>query len=189
MTTSRNVIIATIVASIAFAMVVVRAQPNNSLWTKEFGHLTPTDYIEIQQLVARYPYALDRGTRHGKDFAALFTTDGVFEGNGKYLKGRDALAKDADRGDDAPQNVGHFTVNHIIEPGPTGGVDAAVGQQYLMLISAIGPEQNGRRAASISEWHYEDVYVKTSEGWLFKSRKVIQKPKGRAPQPQAAPSR
>ena len=182
-------IVAMMAACVAFAIVVVQAQTKQSLWTGEFGSLTPQDYMEIQQLVARYPYAYDRGTRHGKDYAALFTTDGVFEGNGKYLKGRDALAKEADRGDDAPQNVGHFTVNHIIEPGPTGGNGEAVGQQYLMTMSSIGPEENGRRATSIRQWHYEDVYQKTSEGWLFKSRKVIEKPKARPPAAQSAPAR
>jgi hypothetical protein len=189
MTRWKNVSVATMVACAAFAIVVVHAQTKKSLWSLEFGSLTPQDYIEIQQLVARYPYALDRGTRHGKDYAALFTTDGVFEGNGKLLKGRDALAKSADRGDDAPQNVGHFMVNHIIEPGPTGGAGGAVGQQYLLTISAIGPEENGRRAASIRQWHYEDVYEKTSEGWLFKSRTLIPRPQGRPPAPQATPSR
>ncbi len=189
MADSKKIIGAIMAACAVLAIAVLGAQTKkaaptkNALWTQEFGSLTPLDYIEIQQLVARYPYALDRAIRHGKDYAALFTTDGVFEGNGKNLKGRDELAKAADRGDDQPQNVGHFTVNHIIEPGPTGGNGGAVGQQYLMTISAIGPEENGRRAASIRQWHYEDVYVKTAEGWLFKSRKVIEKPKARPPQP------
>jgi hypothetical protein len=185
----KNVTMATMVACAAFAIVVVHAQTKKSLWTLEFGSLTPQDYIEIQQLVARYPYTLDRGTRHGKDYAAMFTTDGVFQGNGKLLKGRDELAKSADRGDDAPQNVGHFMVNHIIEPGPTGGVGAAVGQQYLLTISAIGPEENGRRASSIRQWHYEDVYQKTAEGWLFKSRTLVEKPRRQGPVPQVTPSR
>src|SRR6202022_1598201 len=106
----KNVTMATMVACAAFAIVVVHAQTRKSLWAIEFGRLTPQDYIEIQQLVARYPYALARGTRTGKEYAALFTTDGVFQGNGKLLKGREQLAKSADRGDDAPQNVGHFMV-------------------------------------------------------------------------------
>jgi len=186
---TKKIIVAMMVACSAFAIVVVHAQTKQSLWAREFGNLTPQDYIEIQQLVARYPYAYDRGTRHGKDYAALFTADGVFEGNGKLLKGRDALAKAADRGDDAPQNVGHFMVNHIIEPGPTGGNGEAVGQQYLLTMSSIGPEENGRRATSIRQWHYEDVYQKTPEGWLFKSRKVIEKPKARPPAAQPATSR
>ena len=40
--------------------------------------LTPQDYVEIQQLVARYAYALDGGLEHGKALADLFTDDGEF---------------------------------------------------------------------------------------------------------------
>ena len=38
------------------------------------------DRIEIQQLVARYAYALDTGGRNGYDYADLFAPDGVFVG-------------------------------------------------------------------------------------------------------------
>jgi len=180
---TKALIAATLVCGVV-AIVVVRAQQKR-VWS--LGHLTPVDYIEIQQLVAHYPYALDRGTDHGRVYAALFTPDGVFQGNGKYAKGREELAKSADRGDDAPQNVGHFMMNHVIEPGANGG---AVGKQYLLTISAFGPEVNGRRAVSIRKWHYEDIYEKTSEGWLFKSRTLIEKPEPPSPPaPPATPSR
>jgi SnoaL-like domain len=179
----KKVLTATTVACGVLAIAAAQAQQRR-VWS--LGHLTPRDYIEIQQLVAHYPYALDRGTDHGRVYAALFTPNGVFQGNGKNLRGRDELAKSADRGEDAPQNVGHFMMNHVIEPGPNGG---AVGKQYLLTISAFGPEENGRRAVSIRQWHYEDVYEKTSEGWLFKSRTLIEKPKGRPPVPQVTPSR
>jgi hypothetical protein len=179
----KKVVIATALASGVLSFVAVQAQ-QRKVWS--LGHLTAMDYINIQQLVARYPYALDRGTDHGRVYAALFTKDGVFhDQNGRDFRGPTELAKVADRGDDAPQNVGHFMVNHVIEPGPNGG---AVGKQYLLTISAFGPEQNGRRASSIKEWHYEDVYEKTSDGWLFKSRTVIAK-QGRPPLPQPAPGR
>lgn len=188
MTNRKKALIAAMLAIGVLAFIVVRAQqtPPKRVWS--LGHLTPVDYIEIQQLVARYPYALDRGTDHGRVYAAAFTPDGVFQGNGKSLKGRDEIAKSADRGDDAPQNVGHFMMNHVIEPGPNGG---AVGKQYLLTMTSFGPEVNGRRAVSIRKWHYEDVYEKTSEGWLFKSRTVIEKPEtpAAAPAPQTAPSR
>ena len=45
---------------------------------KKVRTLTPQDYIEIQQLVAKYPYTLDGGLEHGKAFADLFTDDGEF---------------------------------------------------------------------------------------------------------------
>lgn len=171
-------------ACVVLAIVVAQGQQTKPWF---LGHLTPRDYIEIQQLAARYPYALDRGTDNGKTYAALFTADGVFTGNGRNLKGRAELAKAADRGEALPQNVGHFMMNHLIEPGPNGG---AVGKQYLLTMSAIGPEDaNGRRATSIRQWHYEDVYEKTPEGWLFKSRTLIEKPRARTPAPAATPSR
>ena len=180
-----KVVIATTLACVALAIVMVQAQQQTKVWF--LGHLTPRDYIEIQQLAARYPYALDRGTDNGKAYGALFTPDGVFQGNGRNLKGRAELAKAADRGEAVPQNVGHFMMNHLIEPGPNGG---AVGKQYLLTMSAFGLEDaNGRRATSIRQWHYQDVYEKTSEGWLFKSRTLIEKPTGRAPVPEVKPSR
>ena len=40
--------------------------------------LGATDYVEIQQLVARYGYALDTAADQGEAFARLFTPDGVF---------------------------------------------------------------------------------------------------------------
>jgi hypothetical protein len=175
----KKVLAATIACGV-MTIVVAQAQ-QKKVWS--LGHLTPRDYIEIQQLVAHYPYALDRGTDHGRVYAALFTPDGVFQGNGQNLKGREELAKAADKGEDAPWNVGHFMMNHVIEPGPNGG---AVGKQYLLTMSAFGPEENGRRAVSIRQWHYEDVYEKTSEGWLFKSRTLIEKPQ-RRPGPQVTP--
>jgi hypothetical protein len=170
----KKVFIATTLACALLAIVMVQAQQTKPWF---LGHLTPRDYIEIQQLAARYPYALDRGTDNGKTYAALFTTDGVFQGNGQNLKGREDLAKAADRGEAIPQNVGHFMMNHMIEPGPDG---TALGKQYLLTMSAFGPaDANGRRATSIRQWHYEDVYVKTADGWLFKSRTLIEKPAAR----------
>jgi len=53
------------------------------------GSLSAADYIEIQQLVARYSYAVDTHADNGYAYADLFTTDGTF-GN---TKGREALAQ------------------------------------------------------------------------------------------------
>ena len=66
------------------------------------GSLTAADYIEIQQLVARYAYAVDTHADNGYAYAHLFAPDGVF-GGASPTTGRDALAKlarstQADRG-------------------------------------------------------------------------------------------
>ena len=53
------------------------------------GTLTAADYVEIQQLVSRYGYAVDTHADNGYAYADLFTVDGMF---GK-TKGRDALAE------------------------------------------------------------------------------------------------
>jgi len=57
--------------------------------------LTPSDYIEIQQLVSRYGYALDSGAPEGtgNEYAGLFTADGTFVGPGipDNTVGRDKL--------------------------------------------------------------------------------------------------
>ena len=54
------------------------------------GTLTAADYVEIQQLVARYAYAVDTHADNGYAYADLFAPDGVFGGK---TQGREALAK------------------------------------------------------------------------------------------------
>ena len=50
--------------------------------------LTPSDYLQIQQLVARYSYALDTGADNGYAYADLFA-EGASFGN---ARSRDQLA-------------------------------------------------------------------------------------------------
>ena len=40
--------------------------------------LTTQDYIDIQQLLNRYAFALDTCSNNGYDYADLYTPDGVF---------------------------------------------------------------------------------------------------------------
>ena len=55
----------------------------------------------------------------------------------------------------------HMLVNHVIEPAPGG----ATGKVYLIAIGLDG--EPGKVEA---QGRYEDVYVKTPQGWRFKSR-------------------
>jgi hypothetical protein len=55
--------------------VAARAQPARA--AKPIP-LTPGDYVDIQQLSARYAFAIDTCTNGGNDFADLFTEDGEF---------------------------------------------------------------------------------------------------------------
>ena len=128
------------------------------------GTLTAADYVEIQQLVARYSYAVDTHADNGFAYADLFTADGMF---GK-TKGRDALAELAkstqkDRG--GPAYTRHYLTNVIIYPTPEG----ARGSQYLV---AIDVSEGGKPSSLVHGGRYDDVYVKTPAGWRFKSRQL-----------------
>ena len=166
--------------------------------------LTTQDYIDIQQLAARYAFLVDTCTAGGYEFADLFTADGEFSvsqqwgvAGGRKTTGREALA-DAAGGDgkggckDPKTTMGygisHISVNHVITPAPGG----AVGKSYLLAIGVGGDPTTIERQGG-----YEDVYVKTAAGWRFKSRvhvfpnlreSVQFGPRGRGVQPPAAPA-
>jgi hypothetical protein len=123
--------------------------------------LTALDYIEIQQLVNRYAFAIDSCSNNGYDYADLYSHDGVFYWGvgGRTSVGREQLAEAAGGGTNGCQKLQrataemplatHTTVNLVIEPSPEG----ARGKSYLGHVGG-----------------YQDVYVKTANGWRFKSR-------------------
>jgi hypothetical protein len=130
--------------------------------------LTPQDYIDIQQLVRKYAWALDGGDNYGYAYADLFTPDGVFVGmnqapGGRAYQERDALAALARTPAGGPNNQRHFTMNHVITPASGG----ATGRAYVVMLD-IGIA--GKPNAVNHGGHYEDVYEKTSVGWRFKRR-------------------
>ena len=153
--------------------------------------LTAMDYIEIQQLVAKYARFIDTCSNNGYDYADLYTADGIFQPDvaGRTIppiQGRDALARvsrnNADNCDNVPwivQGVRHIYTNHIITPsaeGATGTVD--------MLM--IGLDGDPYRIAH--DGYYDDVYVKTPEGWRFAKRTHHALLNGGRPITQAAPA-
>jgi len=135
--------------------------------------LTAMDYIEIQQLVAKYAKFIDTCSNNGYDYADLYTADGVFLPmvNGKSItgiQGREKLAEVSGGGSKGCKNVGwikqgvhHIYVNHIITPTPEG----ATGTVDMMMIG-LGGDPNKIE----SDGYYEDTYVKTAQGWRFKQR-------------------
>jgi hypothetical protein len=137
--------------------------------------LTAMDYIEIQQLVAKYPYALDTHDANGYMYADLFAPDGTF-GTTKGREALAALARSTQPEKSGPAATRHFLTNVIITPTPEG----AVGRQYNVLID-IGDA--GKSSAIDHGGHYEDVYVKTSAGWRFKSRTYVRSKLGPKPDP------
>jgi SnoaL-like domain len=139
--------------------------------------LAPQDYIEIQQLSARYAFDIDTCVNAGADFADLFTDDGEFSvsqqwgvaGN-RRTKGRtaliDAAGGDGQGGCKDPKTtmgygISHIVVNHVITPTP----DGATGKSYILAIGVGGDPTKIERQGG-----YDDVYVKTPAGWRIKSR-------------------
>jgi hypothetical protein len=133
-----------------------------------FG-IAPQDVLDIQQLVARYPYTLDNGGEGGKALADLFTEDGVFVTPQATFTGREALLKMASghRPGQGPAYVRNFATNVKVEPTPDGG---ARGRVYAVVI-AIG--ENNEPSSVFAGGHFEDLYARTAQGWRFKRRQFI----------------
>jgi hypothetical protein len=140
------------------------------------GKLTALDYAEITQLINRYAYGIDTCGGNGYDYANVFTTDGQFidrnsdagfAAGGRVLaKGRDALAELVGGGKKGCKATlpwtgwSHLMLNHEITATPEG----AKGRIYLVQLGMNGPGTVARHGG------YEDIYVRTPEGWRIKQR-------------------
>ena len=119
--------------------------------------VTAQDYTEIDQLYARYNFAIDSGDAEG--WADTFTSDGIFGGN---TEGRAALvefAKNFHKGQNGAAR--HWNTNLVVTPTAKG----ADGACYLMLWNT-----SDRPATITVSAIYRDKLVKTANGWRFKSR-------------------
>lgn len=137
--------------------------------------LTALDYIEIQQLVARYAWANDTCGNNGYDYADLYTPDGWFGSsrNGKLgskSQGREKLAEAAGGGSrgckklERPEGLWiHDIVNLVIDPSPEG----AVGKSRLVYPSLRGVSFDAEHAGHVGGYEY--VFVRTAQGWRFRS--------------------
>jgi hypothetical protein len=149
---------------------------SNGLRAAEPTKLTALDYIEIEQLSAKYAFAIDTCTNKGYDYADLYSDDGEFAVSdtwgkqGKvYAKGRDALANADGGGPDGCRDpktmlgygITHVLVDLVITPTATG----ATGRCKLIAFGVGNvPTQIEQQGG------YEDTYVKTAKGWRFKTR-------------------
>ena len=168
MSKSKYVIIATLLAIPAGW--ALRAQ------TTKPATLTAADYLEIQQLVARYSYAVDMHGGDGSAYAALFTPDGTFGTQAKGTAQLAELAAKTNKERSGPAFARHFVTNVMIKPSPEG----ATGRSYLV---ALDISEVRKPTTILHGGHYDDVYVKTSQGWRIKSRTYVRSEIG--PQPAA----
>ncbi len=156
---TRTVIAIGLAASVLIAGAIVRAQQRNA--ASPSSALTPQDYIDIQQLVSSYAYGLDGNTDNGATYASLFAPGAVF--GRPRTEGRDNLAALANREPHGAKYVRHFITNHVIEPSPRG----AIGREYAVIIDI---NESGEPGRIFLGGRYDDEYVKTPQGWKFKTR-------------------
>ena len=132
--------------------------------------LTAQDRAEIQELVARYQTALT--TCASQEYASLFVPDGVFISddfrgkrhrelygpNGGTLVGRAKLAELVD------------TEDFCIDKSQRRASSAATAPAVVIVPAPGGAKGTVQLP---DKGRYEDEYVKTSDGWRFKVRKVV----------------
>jgi hypothetical protein len=121
--------------------------------------LTENDRKEIEELATSYGRAL--GLCTAEEYAALFATpDGYFaSGPRGQVVGRDRLIalvrSERHCNDGSERRPRNLPATNTIEATPEGA------KGRVVLTNAPG--------------HYEDTYVKTSQGWRFKGRTYISK--------------
>ncbi|HEV8316391.1 MAG TPA: nuclear transport factor 2 family protein [Vicinamibacterales bacterium] len=124
--------------------------------------LSPQDYLEIQQLYGYYTRDVDPGSE--RDASWLFAPDGSFEVRGQKHTGRKALQEFYERiRKNQSFGIRHVNSNFLLFPTPEG----ARGTAYMVQVErrdASKPVQTTLFGV------YHDTFVKTPEGWRFKSR-------------------
>ena len=121
--------------------------------------ISADDYVEIQQLYARYAKALDFAEDDGSEYAATFAEDAshpAFDSN----VGRKAIAEWVVKNERPPSRGRHIMVHFLVTP-----VDANTAHVFTYMI---------RRASGTTEVRSDDVsddlVVRTPEGWRIKRR-------------------
>jgi ketosteroid isomerase-like protein len=133
---------------------------------KELEHLRARvqqlrDVEEIKQLRARYVRLVD--TKDWAAWARLLSDDFRLESDAGVHEGRDAVVAMVSAALSAGSTVHHcFTPEIVI----TGG-DAATGTWAMEDIVRI--EVDGTPVAFHGYGHYRDEYVRTADGWRFRS--------------------
>ena len=128
------------------------------------GTLSGQDYAEIEQLYWRYNHGAD--FRDGGLFVSAFADDAVFEVGGRKITGREELTAyrvERHAGESGDTKRRHWNNSWRIVPT----ADGAEGRVYWILVDVSGGAPN-----TVASGYYDDTYVRTPEGWRFKTRTI-----------------
>ena len=132
---------------------------------KSTPSLTGQDYSEIQQLIARYNQGLD--LEDLDMYAAIFTEDAVWRGsNAPALVGREAMVESVKQRISArprEHERRHWQNNSVI----TQTADGATARTYFVSF-----EVSYQPPRTVFSGYYDDLLVKTSDGWRIKERSL-----------------
>lgn len=127
--------------------------------------LGPQDYAEIQHLTSRLNQGAD--FHDAEMWVSLWTPDGVWTPSvGPAHSGHAGLAeyrrmRREELG--GRTDIRHWTNSLVITPT----ADGATGRLYFMMMRV-----NATPPVPTSSGHYDDVYVKTANGWRIKRRTI-----------------
>ena len=167
-------------------LVAVHAQSTRKPMT-----LTGADYAEIERLSAQYSHAIDTCADNGYAYADMYTADGTFidmwtqsaiDAGGVKWQGREKLREISSGANVTGTacsssrfngSVSHLILSLVITATP----DGATGNSYMIELGGRDPNRITRMG------NYEDVYVKTANGWRFRTRTHSRAPNGTKPAP------
>lgn len=172
---------------VAACVLLFQLSSPNGVARAQSVSLSALDYEEIRQLAIRYAYGIDTCGDNGYEYANVFTEDGMFidfnsdagfAAGGRVLaQGREALAALVGGGSRGCEtrlvwtDWSHLMLNHEITPT----ADGATGRIYLVQMGMEGPGSVTRHGG------YEDVYVRTDDGWRISSRTHVRNKAWHAP--------
>lgn len=144
--------------------------------------LSDSDRLEISDLYARYCHIIDRGDAAG--FARVYVSDGALirespaDDGQENLEFRGSAKLEAMMRDSYALNQGrrkHWISGLVVD---SSGDDQALGRCYLMVfdVSGVAP-------VPLTSGRYEDILVKTPDGWRFRERRVVIDQRVTAPAP------
>jgi hypothetical protein len=128
---------------------------------------TADDFVEINQLFAKYDFAIDNGD--GEGWADTFTPGGVFRDPSWCAIGREKLIGVVGRNPQVGKDLGH---RHVPSIGPIEYVDRNTAHVHstVMVVSETGFGKTGGGIQVTGT--YDDTIVRRNGKWLFAYRLV-----------------